>query len=103
MRTARFVITSYTLTEMEDIVRIPITLGLKQGWIGTQPPISVPEISSRVTSRGVQVLSRDVSALDGPPNQLLLDVSEDVRTGHVGVRRVGAGEFDLEPSDVGQR
>ena len=103
LRTAELVVTANTLAEVEHIVRVPVLLRLQEELVRVRTPVTVAEVPAVVAGRSVEVLRRLVAAVLGSTDELLLDVPKDLGAGDVDVRRVGAGQFDLEPSDVGER
>ena len=55
---ARLVSAANTLAEVEDIVRIPILLGLQQSRIRFEAPVAVAKVSAVVAGWSVEVLRR---------------------------------------------
>ncbi len=78
---------------MEDVVRVPVLLRLQELRVGVQAPEPVSEVSTDVTGRGVEVLGRDVTLVEGPFYKFLLDFTQDSWTGDVSVGWVRAETF----------
>jgi hypothetical protein len=103
LRAAALVRAPDALAEVEHVVRVPVLLRLQQELVGVGTPVAVPEVPAVVAGWSVEVLGRLVPSVHSSADELLLDVAQDLGAGDVDVGRVGAGQLDLELSDVRQR